>query len=225
MRCSQVSAPAVIEAAGARLREAVDKGEPIAALTGAGVSAESGIPTFRGAGGFWEGFRAEDLATPEAFRENPEKVWEWYHWRRRFVLDASPNPAHRALAALEWVHPRFTLITQNVDGLHRLAGHKRRSDQWDLPGQPGVGIGPGERARLSATVRGIHKVGVCCPDPRHELRQVERTRRDVADLRLYDRAPCVLQPKLKGVRRVIAGVIKGSSRKGPLAQALCGPLA
>ena len=116
---------AVIEAAGARLREAVDKGEPIAALTGAGVSAESGIPTFRGAGGFWEGFRAEDLATPEACRDNPEKVWEWYHWRRRFVLDASPNPAHRALAALERVHPRFTLITQNVDGLHQRAGSQR----------------------------------------------------------------------------------------------------
>lgn len=115
----------VIQQAAARLRRAVDEGEPIAVMTGAGVSAESGIPTFRGAGGFWEGFRAEDLATPEAFRSHPEKVWEWYHWRRRFVLNASPNPAHKALAALESVHPHFTLITQNVDGMHQRAGSKQ----------------------------------------------------------------------------------------------------
>lgn len=116
----------VIRQAAARLRRAVDEGEPVAALTGAGVSVESGIPTFRGGGGaFWAGFRSEDLATPEAFRRHPEKVWEWYHQRRQFVMSAQSNPAHKALAALEAVHPHFTLITQNVDGLHQRAGSKR----------------------------------------------------------------------------------------------------
>lgn len=115
------------------LRAAIEKGRPVAALTGAGVSAESGIPTFRGAEGLWKGFRAEELATPEAFRRNPDKVWAWYTWRRGLVLDASPNAAHHSLAALERIcvgrggsRPgEFTLITQNVDGLHQRAGSRR----------------------------------------------------------------------------------------------------
>lgn len=111
--------------ASALLRAAIDDAQPIAALTGAGVSAESGIPTFRGAGGLWQGYRAEELATPEAFQRDAAKVWEWYHWRRGLVLEAEPNPAHEALAELERVHEPFTLITQNVDGLHQRAGSRR----------------------------------------------------------------------------------------------------
>lgn len=107
------------------LRTAIKRGCPVVALTGAGVSAESGIPTFRGAGGLWQGYRAEELATPEAFQRDPAKVWEWYHWRRGLVLEAQPNPAHEALAELERVHEPFTLITQNVDGLHQRAGSRR----------------------------------------------------------------------------------------------------
>lgn len=115
----------MIKAAAGRLRRAVEGDELIVALTGAGVSAESGVPTFRGQDGLWQGFRAEELATPEAFRRHPAKVWEWYHWRRRLVLGAVPNQAHKALAALEKAHRPFTLITQNVDGLHQRAGSGR----------------------------------------------------------------------------------------------------
>ncbi|MBI4829610.1 MAG: NAD-dependent deacylase [Nitrospinae bacterium] len=93
-----------------------------AALTGAGVSAESGVPTFRGKDGLWRSFRAEDLATPEAFARDPKLVWEWYDWRRSLIAPLAPNPGHYALAQMEKIFPRFTLITQNVDGLHRAAG-------------------------------------------------------------------------------------------------------
>jgi NAD-dependent protein deacetylase/lipoamidase len=97
----------------------------IAVLTGAGISEESGIPTFRGSGGLWENYRAEELATPEAFARDPATVWRWYEWRRSIVRKAEPNLAHIALSALEDVlAPRgsVTVITQNVDELHRRAG-------------------------------------------------------------------------------------------------------
>jgi len=96
----------------------------IAVLTGAGISAESGVPTFRGKDGLWRQFRAEDLATPEAFSRDPKLVWEWYNWRRGLVGKVEPNPAHQTLAKWETVFPEFALITQNVDGLHARAGSK-----------------------------------------------------------------------------------------------------
>ena len=86
------------------------------------MSAESGIPTFRGQGGFWREFRAEELATAEAFQRNPRLVWESYMWRRDLVSKAAPNPGHFALATLERAFDSFTVVTQNVDGLHRRAG-------------------------------------------------------------------------------------------------------
>src|SRR5436853_2507926 len=95
--------------------------ERIVVFTGAGVSADSGIPTFRGAGGLWRDFRAEDLATPEAFARDPQLVWEWYEWRRGIVSAAEPNAAHRAIARLD----DAVVITQNVDGLHARAGSRR----------------------------------------------------------------------------------------------------
>lgn len=94
----------------------------VAVLTGAGISAESGLPTFRGAGGWWKTYRAEDLATPEAFRRDPQLVWEWYNHRRELVRHHAPNPGHFALARLETFFTSFTLITQNVDGYHQRAG-------------------------------------------------------------------------------------------------------
>jgi NAD-dependent deacetylase len=95
----------------------------VVALTGAGVSAESGIPTFRDAQtGLWAQYRPEDLATPEAFERNPKLVWDWYAWRRELVERSRPNSAHTALAQLQQHVPRFMLITQNVDGFHQLAG-------------------------------------------------------------------------------------------------------
>jgi NAD-dependent deacetylase len=103
-----------------RLRDA----RRVTVLTGAGISAESGVPTFRGEGGLWRTFRAEELATPEAFARDPKLVWEWYDYRRRIVSGAEPNPGHRALAELETRVPSFLLITQNVDNLHRRAGSR-----------------------------------------------------------------------------------------------------
>lgn len=97
----------------------------VAALTGAGISAESGVPTFRGNEGLWAKFRPEDLASMEAFLANPKIVWEWYNWRRELMAGVSPNDGHRALAACESMFDRFTLITQNVDGLHAAAGSKQ----------------------------------------------------------------------------------------------------
>jgi len=94
----------------------------VVALTGAGVSAESGVPTFRGAEGLWRKFRPEELATPQAFASDPVLVWEWYDWRRQKVANCSPNEGHRALAEMGRRSFAFDLVTQNVDGLHRLAG-------------------------------------------------------------------------------------------------------
>jgi NAD-dependent deacetylase len=92
-------------------------------LTGAGVSQESGLRTFRDAQiGLWAQYRPEDLASPEAFRRDPKLVWDWYAWRREAVKGVRPNPGHYALAEIETRIPHFTLITQNVDGLHRMAG-------------------------------------------------------------------------------------------------------
>jgi NAD-dependent deacetylase len=111
-----------LEAAAQALREATR----VAVLTGAGVSAESGVPTFRGAGGLWEGHRVEEVASPVAFRRNPELVWRFYNERRKRVRAVLPNPGHHALVELEKRKGEgFVLVTQNVDGLHRTAGSQR----------------------------------------------------------------------------------------------------
>lgn len=95
-------------------------------LTGAGISAESGIPTFRGDGGLWRSYRVEEVGTPEAFRRDPRLVWEFYSMRRRVAAAAKPNPGHLALAALESrLQDRLFLCTQNVDSLHEQAGSRR----------------------------------------------------------------------------------------------------
>lgn len=108
------------------IEEAVDairqhRPQRVVVMSGSGISAESGIPTFRGAGGLWRDFRPEELATPEAFRRDPALVWEWYEWRRDLIRRAQPNVAHDALARL----PDSVIVTQNVDGLHRRAGSSR----------------------------------------------------------------------------------------------------
>lgn len=107
----------------ARIVDALRAARRVVVLTGAGVSAESGIPTFRDKQtGLWKDFDAAELATPSAFRRDPSWVWGWYEWRRATVLGAHPNEAHRAIAAMERLVPQFTLITQNVDDLHERAG-------------------------------------------------------------------------------------------------------
>ncbi len=117
-------------------REWLAQASSVAVLTGAGISAESGVPTFRGAGGLWKDYKPEDLATPEAFARDPRLVWEWYDWRRGLIAKALPNAAHKALVRLEMAKPRFTLITQNVDGLHDRAGSgkilKLHGDIWRM---------------------------------------------------------------------------------------------
>jgi NAD-dependent deacetylase len=108
-------------------RQAIHKASRVAILTGAGVSAESGIPTFRSNGGFWQGRRAEDLATPEGFHRDPAGVWEWYDWRRSQIAETKPNAGHVALADFERQREpgTVTLITQNVDGLHERPGSQK----------------------------------------------------------------------------------------------------
>lgn len=107
------------------LIQSLRSAQSVAVLTGAGISAESGIPTFRDAQtGLWAKYDPHELATPQAFDHNPELVMDWYRWRRQIVSGTAPNPGHLALAEMERRLPRFTLITQNVDGLHVLAGSK-----------------------------------------------------------------------------------------------------
>src|SRR5262249_15667108 len=110
----------------------------VAVLTGPGVSAESGLATFRGPDGLWEGHRVEDVATPQAFHRDPLLVWRFYNARRANLWAARPNPGHYALAALEerFGPGKFTLATSNVDGLHRAAGSK---DVLELHGSPARG--------------------------------------------------------------------------------------
>jgi len=103
----------------------LDERKRVVVLTGAGVSAESGVPTFRGKDGLWKSFHTQDLARPDAFEARPELVWEFYNWRRQLVAECEPNPAHHALVEMERQIPNFLLITQNVDGLHAKAGSKK----------------------------------------------------------------------------------------------------
>lgn len=124
------------------VKEALTDAASIVALTGAGISAESGVPTFRGSGGLWRNYSPEKLATPEAFARDPRLVWEWYDWRRGVIHGAQPHAGHLALAELERRKAagehghlsRFTLVTQNVDGLHDRAGSrnllKLHGDIW-----------------------------------------------------------------------------------------------
>lgn len=122
----------MIDTLAARLRSA----RRVTVLTGAGVSAASGVPTFRGAGGLWRSFRAEDLATPEAFARDPALVWEWYEWRRAMIASCTPNAAHDVLARWTRESSLCTVVTQNVDDLHLRAGTERlvrlHGSIWEL---------------------------------------------------------------------------------------------
>jgi NAD-dependent deacetylase len=108
-----------------RAADALRAASRVCVLTGAGVSAESGVPTFRASDGLWEGHRIEDVASPMGFERDPRLVWDFYNARRANVRTVRPNPGHDALVRLEArFGTRFTLVTQNVDGLHRVAGTK-----------------------------------------------------------------------------------------------------
>lgn len=107
------------------LIDTLKNSESIVFFTGAGVSAESGIPTFRGKEGLWNKFKPEELANFDAFMRNPELVWEWYNYRRKIVHDAQPNAAHLTIAEMQNHFKDVTVVTQNVDNLHRRAGSKK----------------------------------------------------------------------------------------------------
>ena len=134
-------------------------------LTGAGVSAASGIGTFRGSDGLWKNFRAEDLATPEAFARDPHRVWEWYDWRRQKIAAARPNRAHEVLASWSRRQAAFRLITQNVDGLHERAGteHVTRfhGSIWDIRCSKRCG---GSGSSWVDTRAPLPELPVRCPD-------------------------------------------------------------
>lgn len=106
------------------LLEKLKKAKVVSALTGAGISAESGVPTFRDPGGIWEKYRPEQLANFEAFMADPDLVWNWYQHRREVMRDVKPNPGHIALSEMEGIFDEFFLITQNIDNLHHRAGSK-----------------------------------------------------------------------------------------------------
>lgn len=107
------------------LIEALKESKSIVFFTGAGISAESGIPTFRGKEGLWNKFRPEELASFNAFIKNPKLVWEWYNYRRKIVHEAQPNPAHLTIAEMQNHFKDVTVVTQNVDNLHRRAGSNK----------------------------------------------------------------------------------------------------
>ncbi len=108
----------------ARFAEILTPAKTVSVLTGAGISAESGVPTFRGKDGLWKQYRAETLATPEAFSRDPKLVWEWYNWRRGIISGVEPNDGHRVLARWQDLLPSLAIITQNIDGLHQKAGSR-----------------------------------------------------------------------------------------------------
>ena len=118
-----------------RARDLIAEAHRIVVLTGAGISAESGVPTFRDAGGLWRNYRPEELATIRAFERDPRTVWEWYEWRRGFLATCEPNEGHRALA--RFFHGRGVegIVTQNVDGLHTRAAIEEAGD-----GQPDAAL-------------------------------------------------------------------------------------
>jgi len=107
-----------------RLISKLRTAESVAVFTGAGISAESGVPTFRGSDGIWKKFKPEELANFDSFMRNPELVWEWYKHRKTIIASIQPNPGHTALAEMEQRFRRFAVITQNIDNLHRRAGSK-----------------------------------------------------------------------------------------------------
>jgi NAD-dependent deacetylase len=134
--------PEVLEGSLEEAREAIQAAERIVILTGAGISAESGVPTFRDRTGLWARYDPQELATPQGFARNPERVWKWYRLRREVVLGCAPNPGHEAVARVLLERPGVTLVTQNVDGLHR------RALKAALSAFPASRSAPGPRPRI-----------------------------------------------------------------------------
>jgi NAD-dependent deacetylase len=150
-----------------RLAERLSQASELVVITGAGVSQESGVPTFRGENGLWRQYRAEELATRHAFESDPELVWSWYDYRRQLVAEAEPNPAHLAIAALEDVFADFALVTQNTDGLHARAGS---SAPIELHGNIWRARCTRERTVVSLTESPLSEIPPKCTNCGHLLR-------------------------------------------------------
>lgn len=151
-----------------RARELVEAADRVVVLTGAGVSAESGVPTFRGEQGLWRSHRPEELATPEAFARDPELVWAWYRWRRELIAGCDPNPGHHALARLALRQDGVTLVTQNVDGLHHRAARAEAGSvgaEDPRPAYPLEVHGAIHRNRCSGCGRRTDAVSPSAPTP------------------------------------------------------------
>uniref|UniRef100_A0A9L0J4A1 Sirtuin 5 n=1 Tax=Equus asinus TaxID=9793 RepID=A0A9L0J4A1_EQUAS len=155
----------------ADFRKFFAKAKHIVVISGAGISAESGVPTFRGAGGYWRKWKAQDLATPQAFARNPSQVWEFYHYRREVVQTKEPNPGHLAIAQCEArLHKqgrRVVVITQNIDELHRKAGtknlleiHALQTLKLKVP-ESQLRIFPGGNILCGLSCRHVRPPGVC----------------------------------------------------------------
>ena len=148
-----------------QVAEVIENADYLIALTGAGISRESNVPTFRGADGLWRNYDAMELATPDAFRRNPTLVWEWYNWRQGLISECDPNPGHLILSKWEDSGLLKTLITQNVDGLHVRAGSKNvlevHGDLWAVKC-----ISCNYKGRLDAPAEGIP----ACPKCGNHLR-------------------------------------------------------
>jgi NAD-dependent deacetylase len=140
--------------------DTISNADYLIALTGAGISRESNIPTFRGVDGLWRNYDAMQLATPDAFKQNPTLVWEWYSWRQGLIADCSPNPGHHILTKWEQEGMLKTLVTQNVDGLHIRAGSKNvlevHGDLWALKC-----VSCNHSDRLESPADGIPKCPLC----------------------------------------------------------------
>ena len=151
-----------------RLTDLLTPEARVTVLTGAGVSAASGVPTFRGDGGLWRNFRPEALATAEAFGRDPGLVWEWYAWRRSVIAACEPNEAHRVLAAWTLRFPNFRLITQNVDGLHEAAFAKASTfAKATVDGSAGQAMDASRVIRLHGSIWEVSCWEGCSMSPRH----------------------------------------------------------
>jgi NAD-dependent deacetylase len=167
-------------------RDVLAAAKTIFVLTGAGVSAESGVPTFRGSEGLWKAFRPEELATPAAFARDPRLVWEWYDWRRRLVLGCRPNAAHVALATLALESGRrVRLATQNVDGLHAAAAHDVAAGI-----APPADPGPALPLELHGSI--LRTRCTACDARRHHVEPIDTSSRDA--LPRCERCAALLRP-------------------------------
>jgi NAD-dependent deacetylase len=200
----------------ARLHALIRDSGYVLIMTGSGVSAESGIPTFRGAGGYWREYDATELATPEAFAANPRLVWEWYLERRRGVLACEPNAAHRAIAAWLAARPGM-LITQNVDGLHERAGTRDvvrfHGSLWTNRCSACGGERPSDDVRYDAL-----PLSRCCGAPERPGvvwfgEAIPRAAFDAAGEALA-RASVMLVIGTSGVVFPVAGIVQTALRRG-----------